>query len=322
MVWYHDHAYGITRTNAYAGLASAYLITDDAETTLVNLGIIPSAMIPLVIQDKSFWDGGLTDPGYSSAVPAGASSGSLWYPHTYEGPPLPDMTIPAACGSGTGRWDLEGTNAPPVSLIPEAFADVILVNGAPWPKVEVKRQRYRLRLLNGSQARFFNLQWYLADGSPDGITLRDSGEKDSDGNHQMVPANRPGPKVIQIGTEGGFLPAPVVLNNPPLPIGFYQNRSNPNDPKNGNANRYNLLLAPAERADLIIDFSDVPAGASVVLYNDATAPFPGGDIRYDYYGGGPDLTCIGGAAPPSAGLWPGYPGDHAVRRDGGARRAN
>ncbi len=107
MVWYHDHAYGITRTNAYAGLASAYLITDDAETTLVNLGIIPSAMLPLVIQDKSFWDGGITDPGYDSVVPAGASSGSLWYPHTYEGPELADMTIPAACGSGTGRWDLD-----------------------------------------------------------------------------------------------------------------------------------------------------------------------------------------------------------------------
>ncbi len=118
------------------------------------------------------------------------------------------------------------------------------------------------------------------------------------------PANKPGPKVIQIGTEGGFLPAPVVLNDPPLPIGFYQNPSRPNDPKNGNANRYNLLLAPAERADLIIDFSDVPDGASIVLYNDATAPFPGGDIRYDYYGGGPDLTCIGGAATPSPGYGP------------------
>ena len=35
MVWYHDHAFGLTRTNAYAGLASAYLITDRAEAQLI-----------------------------------------------------------------------------------------------------------------------------------------------------------------------------------------------------------------------------------------------------------------------------------------------
>ena len=29
LVWYHDHALGITRLNAYAGLASAYILRDD-----------------------------------------------------------------------------------------------------------------------------------------------------------------------------------------------------------------------------------------------------------------------------------------------------
>ncbi len=49
-------------------------------------------------------------------------------------------------------------------------------------------------------------------------------------------------------------------------------------------------MAPAERADLIIDFSSVPAGSNLILYNDAPAPFPGGDPRNDYYTGmsGPD----------------------------------
>ena len=36
LIWYHDHAYGITRLNAYAGLASAFLITDDAEARLIK----------------------------------------------------------------------------------------------------------------------------------------------------------------------------------------------------------------------------------------------------------------------------------------------
>jgi len=119
-LWYHDHAYGLTRTNAYAGLASAYLISDDAETQLIDTGVLPDIPnyplgIPLVIQDKLFWDGGGNDPGYASAVAAGASAGSLWYPHIYEGPPLSAMTLPPLCASGMGRWDNPGIATPPVS---------------------------------------------------------------------------------------------------------------------------------------------------------------------------------------------------------------
>ena len=33
--WYHDHAYGITRINAYAGMASALVIRDQFEANLV-----------------------------------------------------------------------------------------------------------------------------------------------------------------------------------------------------------------------------------------------------------------------------------------------
>ena len=55
LVWYHDHAIGITRTNAYAGIASALLIIDDFEIGLVNSGLLPDLVgIPLVIQDKTF----------------------------------------------------------------------------------------------------------------------------------------------------------------------------------------------------------------------------------------------------------------------------
>ena len=59
LVWYHDHALGITRLNAYAGLASAYIIRDAHEQWLINAKLIPSGPqreIPLIIQDKSFID--------------------------------------------------------------------------------------------------------------------------------------------------------------------------------------------------------------------------------------------------------------------------
>ena len=62
------------------------------------------------------------------------------------------------------------------------------------------------------------------------------------------------------------------------------------DPETGNATHYNLLLAPAERADVIIDFSNVAVGSRLILYNDAPAPFPGGDPLVDYYTGNEDAT--------------------------------
>ena len=300
-VWYHDHAYGITRLNAYAGLASAFVITDDEEARLIKDGVLPDVPgyplgIPLVIQDKSFLDGA-ADGAYPVA---GARPGDLWYPHVYESGPIPAMKLPVQCGS-KGRWALSGGTPPPVSLVPEAFFDTNLVNGAPYPKLRVAPRRYRFRVLNAAQARFYNLQLYVGDGSPDGITLTDSTEIDNNGNRIKVPKNAVGPRVIQIGKDSGFLPAPVVLNNPPQPIGYLSTTDD--DPRNGNANRYTLLIAPGERADIIVDFRGFE-GQSIVLYNDAPAPFPSGDIRNDYYSGAPNLTCIGGAAPTVPGQGP------------------
>jgi spore coat protein A len=134
---------------------------------------------------------------------------------------------------------------------------VFLVNGGVYPFLDVEAKRYRLRVLNACNARFLNLQLYYADAS--GL------EPD---------LTKPGPPIIQFGTEGGFLARPVVLNDPPRPAAF--------DPTTGNPTAYSLLLAPAERADLIIDFSKVAAGSRLILYNDAPAPFPMGDSANDY----------------------------------------
>ena len=65
-MFYHDHAWGITRLNVYAGEAAGYLIQDPVEQALINggtvngrtftAGTIPSDQIPLIIQDKTFVD--------------------------------------------------------------------------------------------------------------------------------------------------------------------------------------------------------------------------------------------------------------------------
>ena len=61
LMFYHDHAVGITRLNVYAGVAAGYLIHDPVEDNLITRGVIPNQGggvynwgIPLIIQDKSF----------------------------------------------------------------------------------------------------------------------------------------------------------------------------------------------------------------------------------------------------------------------------
>jgi spore coat protein A len=306
LMWYHDHAHDITRINAYAGLASGYLLTDDAEAGLVNSGVIPSTQIPLIIQDK----------GFKSQADQWGSPGDLWYPSVYEGVPddgEPSMlykdatectvsnTLPPC---GTGRWEHDTTAPNPLpvpSCIPEAFFDTIVVNGAVFPYLSLPAKRFRFRILNGSQARFLNLQIYRTQGDGE-VRLLSTREIDPNtGNPVLAPTNPAGPAFIQIGTEGGFLPAPVVFNsgnsnhNSNRVVGF--------DPDTGNVNRYNLVLAPAERADVIIDFRGFE-NSTLVLYNDAPAPFPSGDIRNDYFTGAPDLSGIGGAPTPLPGKSP------------------
>ena len=60
-----------------------------------------------------------------------------------------------------------------------------------------------------------------------------------------------GPDWIQIGTEGGFLPEPVVI--PPQPINWNMNATAFNV---GNVTDHSLLLGCAERADVLVDFSN------------------------------------------------------------------
>ena len=93
-----------------------------------------------------------------------------------------------------------------------------------------------------------------------------------------------GPPIIQIGTEGGLLPKPVVI--PSTPIGYEYNRRSITVL---NIFTHGLLMGPAERADVIIDFKNF-AGKTLILYNDAPAPVPAFDPRIDYYTNDPDQT--------------------------------
>ena len=54
MLWYHDHAWGITRFNPFLGQAAAYIVRDNGENKLINAGEIPKGAyeVPIVLQDR------------------------------------------------------------------------------------------------------------------------------------------------------------------------------------------------------------------------------------------------------------------------------
>jgi FtsP/CotA-like multicopper oxidase with cupredoxin domain len=120
----------------------------------------------------------------------------------------------------------------------------------------------------------------------------------ADGRNGGAPdPTKAGPAWIQIGSEGGLLPAPVVI--PPTAINYEQNMRSITVTS---VAVHGLWLGPAERADVIVDFSQF-AGKTLILYNDAPTPAPANDSRLDYFTGDGDQTPIGGApnTPPGYG---------------------
>jgi FtsP/CotA-like multicopper oxidase with cupredoxin domain len=344
LMFYHDHSYGMTRLNVYAGEAAGYLLTDPVEEGLISSGTLPGNNagvyrygVPLVIQDKTFVPDPTSlaaeDPTWDTANYGG--QGSLWFPHVY----MPNQNPAATDLSGTnpmGRWDYgpwfwpvvttlvhgpvpslipsEGPISPGTpnpSLVPEAFMDTPLVNGTAYPKMTVDRKTYRFRILNACNDRSLNLQLYYVDPAhPTEVKMVPAvphpgvatwpARWPTDGRDGGVPDPlTAGPNLVQIGTEGGWLPNPVVI--PSTPVGYNYNRR---DIVVLNIATHGLLMGPAERADVLVDFSKVPAGSKIILYNDAPAPVPAFDPRYDYYTGDPDQRSTGGANTTPVGYGP------------------
>jgi len=346
LMFYHDHSWGITRLNVYAGEAAGYLLTDPMEASLTA----PTGALaglgtgtPLIIQDKTFVPSAAkmaqVDPTWNIAKWGG--EGSLWTPHVY----MPAQNPGAPSGtSAFGRWmygpwfwppakdakyppianpyydpgcdpniqpfcePAQIPSTPNVSVGMEAFNDTPIVNGTAYPTTTVDPKAYRYRILNAANDRFWNLQWYVADpttGTLSEVALKPAEVAAAQTDPTVVPTpdttatkSPVGPSWVQIGTEGGFLPAPVVVPNQPITW-----ISDPTRFDWGNVDKHSLLLAPAERADVIVDFSQYQ-GKTLILYNDAPAAFPARQANMDYYTGAPDMTASGGAPTPLPGYGP------------------
>ena len=143
-LWYHDHRMDFTGPSIWRGLAGFHLIHDDEERTLpLPVG---ERDVSLMIADRAFTrDGGLRYPSLDPTLM-----------HT---PGVDDAFRQGVLG------------------------DVICVNGAAWPVLEVEAARYRLRLLNASNARRYRLE--------------------------LQPRAAGGRELVQIASDGGLLTRPL-----------------------------------------------------------------------------------------------------------------
>lgn len=132
-----------------------------------------------------------------------------------------------------------------------------VVNGKAYPFLAVEPRRYRLRILDASNSRFWRLRFDVRTPS---AAARDSQAVPGlrDWIDEVVTSVGAGPRTGRaqlpfwlIGTDDGRMPAPLKMTS--------------------------ILLAPAERADVIIDFSRLPMGTKVTLENfNAPVHFPNG----------------------------------------------
>lgn len=182
---YHDHVVGITRLNVVAGMAALYFIRDASHEAKLDK-LFPPGRFEIPLVIKDLQLWG---------------NGSINFPNIGNGP----AHHPVWC--------------------PEYFGDTILVNGKAWPHLTVTARVYRFRMLNPSNARFFNLTM-----------------------------SNPKLRFIKIGTDSGLLQKPQKVSS--------------------------LLFAPAERLDVLVDFSTLKAGDMVYFNNSGAAPFPAGTPNF------------------------------------------
>jgi spore coat protein A, manganese oxidase len=107
--------------------------------------------------------------------------------------------------------------------LPEFVGDYPVVNGKIWPRTTLAPRIYRLRLVNAANARFFNIRFTVQNGSAPDLQFH------------------------IIGSEGGFLPAPVDVTS--------------------------LTIGPGERYDVLLDLRD-PAllDQDIIVTNDHDTP--------------------------------------------------
>jgi len=197
LLWFHDHGMDNTSPQVHAGLAGLYLLKDGSDDELAGL-YAGGLEVPLVIQDRNVdWETVRFD--------------------YYAGVPTSNATDKGGSLDGADPKDQKFDR-------PEFLGDTIFVNCRAWPFLDVLPRVYRLRIVNGSNARTYALA--LVDTAP--------WLAQHDNDYQHPPKVWFGDLLTVIGNDGGLFPKSIRLGATD-----------------------HITIAPGERLDLLLDLTAV-----------------------------------------------------------------
>jgi FtsP/CotA-like multicopper oxidase with cupredoxin domain len=220
--WFHDHVHGHTGANVYKGMVGLMPIYDPYNPAIPNSG-----------KDPGDETKGLRLPGVRKDYANGHFDVDYDIPLALYDCRLDDGVTPHKdAHNGNGESHPEWWGKTYFRHFPNHgfVGDIFTVNGTAYPVMRVKRRKYRLRFLDASISRIYNLQFMTSQKGP--VAARDLGYGGDELQGQYrLPDGQPCMKIVQIANEGGLLPTSIL--------------------------RDSFELWPAKRREFIVDFTYV-----------------------------------------------------------------
>src|SRR3954451_11878013 len=212
--WFHDHVHGHTGADVYKGMVGLMPLYD-----------------PKIDRGDETDPNGLRLPGVRTQNPDGSFDVAYDVPLVLYDTLLDDGVTPHKdAHTGNGETHPEWWGKTYFRHLPNHgfVGDIFTVNGSAYPVMEVKRRKYRLRFLDASISRIYELQLMHSSRGPK--AARDMGMSGDELQGQYrLPDGEQCMKLVQIASEGGLLPKPIV--------------------------RDSFELWPAKRREFIVDFT-------------------------------------------------------------------
>ena len=212
--WFHDHVHGHTGANVYKGMVGLMPIYD-----------------PKIDRGDETDPNGLRLPGRRKDNSDGSFDVDYDIPLALYDCRLDDGVTPHKdAHNGKGETHPNWWGKTYFRHFPNHgfVGDVFTVNGTAYPVLEVKRRKYRLRFLDASISRIYDLQLMHSSAGPKAArTLGYIGD-DLQGQYRL-PDGAQCMRMVQIANEGGLLPKPIT--------------------------RDSFELWPAKRREVIVDFT-------------------------------------------------------------------
>jgi FtsP/CotA-like multicopper oxidase with cupredoxin domain len=217
--WFHDHVHGHTGANVYKGMVGLMPLYD-----------------PKIDRGDETDRTGLRLPGRRIDHADGSFDVDYDIPLVLFDCSLDDGVTPHKdAHNGLGETHPEWWGKTFFRHFPNHgfVGDIFTVNGKAFPVLEVKRRKYRLRFLNASVSRIFELKWMRSDRGP--RTARSLGYAGDELQGQYrLPGGHQCMRLAEIACDGGLLPKPIV--------------------------RDSFELWPAKRREFVVDFTTYMEG--------------------------------------------------------------